>query len=129
MRLAARLLTWSTALSLVIGPLAPQLGAQAPPPPPADTSAPVTPAPVEEPSAGAKAGAVAVNIFRIPGKTILCGLGAFFGWGLLFLTGGTQYRAAGAVVREGCGGKWVIGPDDLDRDVDAPKAIFSGEAH
>ena len=43
------------------------------------------------------------------------------------MTFGTQYRAAGAVFREGCGGKWIIGPDDFDRDVDAPKAIFSGE--
>ena len=71
---------------------------------------------------------MAVNIFRIPGKTLLCGIGSLTAGGLMLLTFGTQYRAAGAVFREGCGGKWVIGPSDLDRDVDAPKAIFSGEA-
>jgi hypothetical protein len=72
-------------------------------------------------------GAVAVNVFRIPGKTLLCGLGTLTAGGLMILTFGTQYQAAGLVFREGCGGKWVIGPSDLDRDVDAPKAVRSGE--
>jgi hypothetical protein len=77
--------------------------------------------------AGAVAGAVAVNVFRIPGKTLLCGLTAVTSAGLMVLTLGTQYRTVGAVFREGCGGKWVIEPGDLNRDVDPPKAIFSIE--
>jgi hypothetical protein len=72
------------------------------------------------------AGAVAVNVFRVPGKTVLCGLGSVGAGALMVLTFGTQYRAAGSVLREGCGGKWVVGPSDLDRDVDPPRAIFSG---
>jgi len=52
-------------------------------------------------------------------------LGTITAGGLMLLTFGTQYRGAGAVFREGCGGKWVIDSFDLDRDVDAPKAIFS----
>ncbi len=78
-------------------------------------------------STGTVAGAVAVNVFRIPGKTLLCGLGAVTSAGLMVLTLGTQYRTVGAVFREGCGGKWVIEPGDLNRDVDPPKAIFSIE--
>lgn len=70
---------------------------------------------------------MAVNIFRIPGKTLLCGIGTLAAGGLMLLTFGTQYRGAGAVFREGCGGKWVIDASDLDRNVDAPQAIFSGE--
>jgi hypothetical protein len=129
MRLATGLIAWGTALGLMIGPFVPPLRAQAPPPPPDEISALDIPAPVEGPSSAAKAGAVAVNIFRIPGKTILCGVGSIIGVGLMLMTGGTQYRAAGAVFREGCGGKWVIGPDDLNRDVEAPRAVFSGESH
>jgi hypothetical protein len=70
---------------------------------------------------------VAVNLFRIPGKTLLCGLTVLTSTGLMLLTFGTQYRAVGAVFREGCGGKWVIGPGDLDRDVDPPRAVFSSD--
>jgi hypothetical protein len=128
MRLATGLIAWGTALGLVIGPLVGPIAAQAPPPPDDGRSVAIA-GPDEGPSSGAKAAAVAVNIFRVPGKTILCGVGSIIGVGLMLMTGGTQYRAAGAVVREGCGGKWVIGPDDLGRDVDAPRAIFSGETH
>jgi hypothetical protein len=119
----ARLVALSAALALALGPFASPVRAQAPAPPPPAASAPepVTP---PEASAGAVAGAVAVNVFRIPGKTLLCGLGAVTSAGLMLLTFGTQYRAIGAVFREGCGGKWVVGPSDLDRDVDAPLAIF-----
>ena len=127
MRLAARLVTLSMALGLVIGPLAPPLGAQTPAPPPAASSSPVAPPAGGRASGGATAAAVAVNVFRIPGKTLLCGTGSVIAGGLMLLTFGTQYRAAGAVLREGCGGKWVIGPSDLGRDVEAPKAIFSSE--
>jgi hypothetical protein len=129
MRLATGLIAWSTALGLVLGPFVAPLAAQAPPPPPAETGALDSPVPAEGSSSAAKAGAVAVNVFRVPGKTILCGVGSIIGVGLMLITGCTQYRAAGAVVREGCGGKWVIGPDDLNRDVEAPRAIFSGESH
>jgi hypothetical protein len=68
---------------------------------------------------------VAVNVFRIPGKTLLCGGTVLLSTGFMLLTFGTQYRMVGAIFREGCGGKWVVGPDDLNRDVDAPPAIFS----
>jgi hypothetical protein len=86
------------------------------------------PLPEGDPFPGATAAAVVVNVVRVPGKTMLCGLGTFAGAAILLGTFGSQYRTAGAVFREGCGGKWIIGPGDFGRDVDAPKAIFSGDS-
>jgi hypothetical protein len=123
---AARLVALSTALGLLVGPFALSVRAQAPAPPPQNMSALPPAPPGDGAPAGAIAGAVAVNVIRIPGKTVLCGLGSLGAGALMLLTMGTQYRAAGSVLREGCGGKWVIGPYDLDRDVDPPRAIFSG---
>lgn len=89
---------------------------------------PISSPPTEtDPFPGATAAAVVVNVVRVPGKTMLCGLGTLAGTAILLGTFGTQYRAAGAVFREGCGGKWIIGPGDFGRDVEAPKAIFSGD--
>jgi len=126
MRLAPRLAAVTTLLGLVIGSFTSQLGAQTPAALPDIMSIPVSPASPSRPSAAATAGAVAINVFRVPGKAFLCGLGTLTAGGLMLLTFGTQYRAASAVFREGCGGKWVIGPSDLDRDVEAPKAISAG---
>jgi len=122
----ARLVAVVAVLGVALGPLAHPLAAQAPapPPPPATSNAPIA----ASPTPGATAAAVAINIFRIPGKTLLCGIGTLAAGTLMVLTFGSQYRGAGAVFREGCGGKWVIDENDLDRNVDAPKAIFSGEA-
>lgn len=118
-----RLLALSVVLLLMAGPVASVAAAQ---------PVGVAPSTVETPeragaSAGAVAGAVAVNVFRVPGKTLLCGLTVLTTTGLMLMTFGTQYRAVGAVFREGCGGKWVLGPGDLDRDVDPPRAIFSSD--
>ncbi|HXU89091.1 MAG TPA: hypothetical protein VFQ62_09585 [Methylomirabilota bacterium] len=59
------------------------------------------------------AGAAVTNIFLIPGRAITCTLGAGVGVVLLALTFGTGYKAAGAALDEGCGGKWVVSGDDL----------------
>ena len=76
---------------------------------------------MSEENAGAyAAGAVAVNIFLVPGRAITCGLGGLAAGGLLFLTFGTAYRAASAVVHEGCGGKWIVTGDDLRPGPDVP---------
>jgi hypothetical protein len=125
MRVTAILIALSTALQLTAGPILGSVAAQETTRMPSEPGEPVSPPPSA--SAGAMAGAVAVNIFRVPGKAMLCGLGTIVASGLMLMTFGTQYRDAGLVFREGCGGKWVIGPADLGRNVDAPKAIFSGE--
>jgi hypothetical protein len=90
-----------------------------------EASPPTAGVPDDRPPASAVAGAVAVNIFRIPGKTLLCGVTVLTTTGMMLLTFGTQYRLIGAIFREGCGGKWVLEPADLDRNVDAPAAIYS----
>jgi hypothetical protein len=118
-----RLLALSVALLLMAGPVASVAAAR-----PVGVAPSAVGSPEREGApAGAVAGAVAVNVFRVPGKTLLCGLTVLTTTGLMLLTLGTQYRAVGAVFREGCGGKWVIGPGDLDRDVDPPRAIFSSD--
>ncbi|MGH7334148.1 MAG: hypothetical protein ACREKS_15670 [Candidatus Rokuibacteriota bacterium] len=115
------ILALSAALLLLVGPTVSVASAQ-----PVSGAAPTTGTPERDDySGGAVAGAVAVNVFRVPGKTLLCGLTVITTAGLMLLTLGTQYRMVGAIFREGCGGKWVIGPGDLDRDVDPPRAIFS----
>jgi hypothetical protein len=115
---------WALALSVVLvlvaWPIPSLVSAQ-----PTGIGAPTAGPPEREGyPAGAVASAVAVNVFRVPGKTLLCGLAAITSGGLMVLTLGTQYRTIGAVFREGCGGKWIIEPGDLDRDVDPPRAIF-----
>jgi hypothetical protein len=108
---------------LLGGPLA--TSAQQPAPPPAPSTQP--PAPdlfqeslkAERESGGTAlyaVGAVVTNIFLVPGRALTCGLGAVVGVGVLAATIGTGYRAASAVWHEGCGGKWVVGPDDLRPD-------------
>ena len=59
------------------------------------------------------AGAVAVNVFLVPGRAITCVLGSVAGIVALAATLGTGYRAASAAVHEGCGGKWTVTGDDL----------------
>jgi hypothetical protein len=62
------------------------------------------------------AGAVAVNVFLVPGRAITCMLGGVAGIVALAATFGTAYRAASAAVHEGCGGKWIVTGDDLRPD-------------
>jgi hypothetical protein len=98
------------------GPLAPMAGAQQPTPPPApDLFQEQLRAEQEaERSQGAyDAGAVAVNVFLVPGRAITCVLGGAVGVVALLTTFGTGYRFASAAVHEGCGGKWLVTGDDL----------------
>ena len=101
---------------LLAGPLTPLVGAQQPTQPPApDLFQETLRAEREnERSRGAyDAGAVAVNVFLVPGRAITCVLGSVVGVVALAATFGTGYRAASAAVHEGCGGKWTVSGDDL----------------
>jgi hypothetical protein len=71
------------------------------------------------------AGAVAVNVFLVPGRTITCVLGGVAGIVALAATFGTAYRAASAAVHEGCGGKWIVTGDDLRPDARATRGMES----
>jgi hypothetical protein len=101
---------------LLAGPLVPVAGAQQPAQPPAPDLFQETLKAQrdDERTKGAyDAGAVAVNVFLVPGRAITCVLGGAVGIAVLAATLGTQYRAASAAVHEGCGGKWVVTGDDL----------------
>jgi hypothetical protein len=100
---------------LLAGPLTPLAGAQQPAPDPFQET--LRAERESESSRGAyDAGAVAVNVFLVPGRAITCVLGSVVGIVALAATLGTGYRAASAAVHEGCGGKWVVTGDDLRPD-------------
>jgi hypothetical protein len=105
---------------LLAGPLVPIAGAQQPPQPPAPDlfQEQLRTQQEAERSRGAyDAGAVAVNVFLVPGRAITCVLGGVAGFVALAATFGTGYRAASAAVHEGCGGKWMVTGDDLRPEV------------
>lgn len=71
------------------------------------------------------AGAVAVNVFLVPGRAITCFLGGVVGVATLAVTLGTAYRVASDAVHEGCGGKWTVTGDDLRPEVHPRDAMES----
>ena len=103
---------------LLAGPLAPIVGAQQPSQPAPDLFQESLRTQQEaERSRGAyDAGAVAVNVFLVPGRAITCVLGGAVGVAALLATFGTGYRFASYAVHEGCGGKWIVTGDDLRPD-------------
>jgi hypothetical protein len=141
MSVTFRATTLSLILTVLVGgPLAPFARAQQPETP--ATPAPVAPAPAgPAPAAPAPellqesikvsqsdmtqtvtpdryspaydVGAVLADVFYIPGKAVLCAIGFSVGITLLAITVGNGYRAATAIGREGCGGKWVLTGKDL----------------
>ena len=76
-------------------------------------TAPEAPPPNLEPTDGDRAGAVAMNFVYAPGKFITCTVGTLATTALLLLTFGTAYSAAKNVFNEGCGGPWLLTPEDL----------------
>ena len=130
------MITWTRVVSAVLtavllAGLAPVAGAQqmqtppAPVQPGAQPAQPAPPAPdlfqetlkAERSGEASKgtydAGAVAVNVFLVPGRAITCLLGGVAGLVVLAATLGSRYSAAANAVNEGCGGKWVVTGDDL----------------
>jgi len=97
-------------------PLATIASAQQPPPPPAPEMFQDTLKAQQAAEADRKiydAGAIATNVFLVPGRTITCILGGAVGIAVLAATLGTAYRAASGAMQEGCGGKWTVTGDDL----------------
>jgi hypothetical protein len=126
----ARILAVVVALAvLATGPFAPLALAQQPaPPPPAPVPAPQpmvqqpTDIPEQEShlaeSAAYNVGAGIANVFYIPGKGLLCGVGGAVGIFILIISLGSAPRPAAYFAREGCGGKWILTGDDLRPDAD-----------
>jgi hypothetical protein len=100
---------------LLGGPLAPIASAQQPsqPPPDAFQESLKAQQEAERSRAAYDRGAVAVNVFLVPGRAITCVLGGAVGLAALVATFGTAYRFASDAVHEGCGGKWTVTGDDL----------------
>lgn len=146
---ATRILTVLVALAmLATGPLAPLAAAQQPapssPPPPQQQPMPQPEPqqPVPQPmiiqevpeqdshaaeSAAYNVGAGIANVFYIPGKGLLCGLGGMVGIAILVISIGSAPRPAAYFAREGCGGKWILTGDDLRPD-DAHYRAFDWES-
>jgi hypothetical protein len=135
MKIATRILTVVVALAvLATGPLAPLAAAQQPaqtPPPPAQPMpqpmAPPPDVPEQESHLGESAaynvGAGIANVFYIPGKGLLCGVGGAVGIFILFISLGSSPKPAAYFAREGCGGKWILTGDDLRPDEDRYRAF------
>ena len=97
-------------------PLVTIASAQQPPPPPAPEMFEETLKAQQAAEADRgvyNAGAVATNIFLVPGRAITCILGGAVSIVVLAATFGTAYRAASDAMHEGCGGKWTVSGDDL----------------
>ena len=125
----SRILTVMVALAmLATGPLAPLAAAQQPapssPPPQQPAPQPVMEQPQDLPeqeshmaeSAAYNVGAGIANVFYIPGKGLLCGLGGAVGIFILVVSIGSAPKPAAYFAREGCGGKWILTGDDLRPD-------------
>jgi hypothetical protein len=54
-----------------------------------------------------------LNVGYVPGKAIVCGLGTVATVGVMITTLGSAYRAAKATFNEGCGGTWVLTPEQV----------------
>jgi len=119
---------------LATGPLAPLAAAQQPspesPPPAPPMQQPAPPPVVQQPqdipepeshlaeSAAYNVGAGIANVFYIPGKGLLCGIGGAVGIFIMIVSIGSAPRPAAYFAREGCGGKWILTGDDLRPDAD-----------
>jgi hypothetical protein len=131
MKIASRIVTVVVALAmLATGPLAPLAAAQQPAPPSSPPPAQPMPEPATAPppqdvpepeshlgeSAAYNVGAGIANVFYIPGKGLLCGLGGAVGIFILIITIGSAPKPAAYFAREGCGGRWILTGDDLRPD-------------
>jgi hypothetical protein len=57
--------------------------------------------------------AAASNVFYVPGKVLTCAAGGVIWAGGMLLTLGTAYNPMANVVRETCGGPWVVTPSNI----------------
>ena len=124
MKIVGRSIAMAVVLTLLFtGPLATFAAAQQPAQPPQPSLMQEAVKATESDTTGYDVGAGFANVFYVPGKVFVCGLGILAGTGLLALTFGSAYKAAAAASREGCGGKWVLRGDDLRPDPVMPSEL------
>lgn len=109
---------------------APQPEAQTPPPPPPAPrvhTPPPPPAPAQARQRVAlrsevrrtrggfvyDAGAAVITVIGLPFKAGICALSVPLGLTLLVITFGSADRASVAIIREGCGQRWIVRGDDI----------------
>jgi hypothetical protein len=69
------------------------------------------------PDADDEAGSIAANIWYVPGRGLVCGLGALSAGVVMTLTLGQSYEQASQIMHGGCSGPWVLQPSDLRQPV------------
>ncbi len=120
MKTGIRMLALAVSLVMLLtGPLAPLANAQQPAPPP-----PGQPIEMKQESHAAEnaaynIGAGVANVFYVPGKAVLCGLGGMVGVFVMIVSVGSAPKTAAGFAREGCGGKWILTGEDLRPDAEA----------
>jgi len=112
---------WLCALLVVVMAFTGPLGALAPSPAAAQSSAPAyageRPPEDTEPTEGDRIGAGFANVAFVPGKVIICTVGTAATVALMLLTFGTAVHAAREVWREGCSGDWIVRPEHISGKV------------
>ena len=76
-----------------------------------------TPLDAGVPDADDETGSIAANIWYVPGRGLVCGLGALSAGAVLTLTLGQSYEEASQIMHGGCSGPWVLHPSDLRQPV------------
>lgn len=62
-------------------------------------------------------GSIAANVWYVPGRALVCGLGAISAGLVMTLTLGQSYEEASQLMHGGCSGPWVVGPIDIRQPV------------
>jgi hypothetical protein len=77
------------------------------------------PAPLDGrvPDADDEMGSIAANIWYVPGRGLVCGLGALSAGVVMTVTLGQSYEQASQIMHGGCSGPWVLQPSDLRQPV------------
>jgi len=68
---------------------------------------------IAPPGTGAKIGAGVLNVVHLPGKAIICGAGTLVAGAFMLATFGSAFREATSFFKEGCGGAWLLTPEQV----------------
>jgi hypothetical protein len=77
----------------------------------------VATAPAPAPEADDAAGAIAADLWYVPGRALVCGGSAVIAGVVMTLTLGQSYDSASQVMHGGCSGPWVVRPRDVRQAV------------
>jgi hypothetical protein len=78
---------------------------------------PPPPANGRMPDSDDETGSIAANVWYVPGRALVCGLGAISAGLVMTLTLGQSYEEASQLMHGGCSGPWVVGPIDIRQPV------------